>query len=154
MLEMNQRARTQGLGIWLLGFWLLAIATTAGCGSSQRAPGDTSPAEPMPVEPDADVVSVQRGQATFYAARFHGRTTASGERFDMHAMTAAHRRLPFGTRVRVTNLNNERSVVVRINDRGPFGNRRRIIDVSRAAAEELRMVRSGVVPVKVEVLAD
>ena len=68
-----------------------------------------------------------------------------------HALTAAHRTLPFGTQVRVTNLNNERSVVVRINDRGPFV-RGRIIDVSRAAAERLDMLRSGVVPVRIEAL--
>ena len=82
---------------------------------------------------------------------FRSQRTASGERFDQHALTAAHRSLPFGTRVRVTNLNNERSVVLRINDRGPFV-RGRIIDVSRAAAVRLDMLRAGVVPVRVETL--
>ncbi|MNY60557.1 RlpA-like protein precursor [compost metagenome] len=71
----------------------------------------------------------------------------------MHALTAAHRSLPFGSRVRVTNLHNQRSVVVRINDRGPYA-RGRIIDLSRAAAERLGMLRSGVAPVRVEQLAD
>ena len=71
--------------------------------------------------------------------------------FNQNALTAAHRSLPFGTRVRVTNLNNERSVVVRINDRGPFV-RGRVIDVSRAAAERLDMLRAGVVPVRIEAL--
>ena len=93
----------------------------------------------------------ETGKASYYGARHHGKKTASGERFDQHALTAAHRSLPFGTRVRVTNLSNERSVVVRINDRGPFV-RGRIIDVSRAAAERLGMLRAGVVPVRLEPL--
>ncbi|NQD81416.1 septal ring lytic transglycosylase RlpA family protein [Pseudomonas sp. CrR14] len=91
------------------------------------------------------------GKASYYGKAHHGNKTASGERFDQNALTAAHRTLPFGTRVKVTNLNNDRSVVVRINDRGPFA-RGRIIDVSRKAAESLDMIRSGVVPVRVESL--
>ncbi len=79
---------------------------------------------------------VQEGLAVWYGPGFHGRKTASGEIFDMHALTAAHPTLPFGTRVRVTNLRNGRSVVVRINDRGPFG-RRYIIDLSYAAARAI-----------------
>jgi rare lipoprotein A len=92
-----------------------------------------------------------RGRASWYGERFHGRKTASGERFDMRAMTAAHRRLPFGTKVRVTNVENGRSVVVRINDRGPFG-RGRIIDLSKAAAARIGMIRKGIVEVTLEVL--
>ncbi|WP_313115786.1 septal ring lytic transglycosylase RlpA family protein [Ectopseudomonas guguanensis] len=95
--------------------------------------------------------SSETGKASYYAQAHHGKRTASGERFDQNALTAAHRTLPFGTRVRVTNLNNERSVVVRINDRGPFV-RGRVIDVSRAAAVRLEMLRAGVVPVRVEAL--
>jgi rare lipoprotein A len=95
--------------------------------------------------------SSETGKASYYAQAHHGKRTASGERFDQNALTAAHRTLPFGTRVRVTNLNNERSVVVRINDRGPFV-RGRVIDVSRAAAVRLDMLRAGVVPVRVEAL--
>ncbi|WP_202803741.1 septal ring lytic transglycosylase RlpA family protein [Spirulina subsalsa] len=92
-----------------------------------------------------------RGVASWYGPNFHGRRSASGEIYNQNAMTAAHRTLPFGTRVRVTNLNNGRSVVVRINDRGPFiaG---RIIDLSRGAAQEIGLIRSGVAPVSVEVL--
>lgn len=82
------------------------------------------------------------GSASYYAARFHGRRTASGEPFDNGALTAAHRTLPFGSRVRVTNPANGRSVVVRINDRGPF-HKDRAIDVSRAAAERLGIVARG-----------
>jgi rare lipoprotein A len=93
------------------------------------------------------------GQASWYGSRHHGRRTASGERFDQHALTAAHRSLPFGSKVRVTNLSNQRSVVVRINDRGPYA-RGRIIDLSRAAAERLGMLSRGVAPVRLERLAD
>ena len=83
-----------------------------------------------------------QGSASYYAAKFHGRRTASGEPFNNNAMTAAHRTLPFGTLVRVTNPSTGASVVVRINDRGPF-TRGRMIDVSRAAAEQLGLVQRG-----------
>jgi rare lipoprotein A len=95
---------------------------------------------------------VQRGMATFYGDEQQGGPTASGERFDKHKLTAAHRTLPLGTRVRVTNTRNGRSVEVRINDRGPFGGRGRIIDISEEAARRLDMIEAGVVPVVVEVL--
>lgn len=84
----------------------------------------------------------ERGGASWYGPGFHGRRTASGERYDMHAFTAAHRTLPFGTLVRVHSLVNGREVDVRITDRGPFS-RSRVIDVSRAAAEELGMLGLG-----------
>jgi rare lipoprotein A len=85
----------------------------------------------------------QVGIASYYGPGFHGRRTASGERFNQHAMTAAHRTLPFGTRVRVTSLGNGKAVVVRINDRGPFS-RGRVIDLSRGAAVQLGIIRAGV----------
>ena len=91
------------------------------------------------------------GVASWYGGKFHGRTTASGEPYDMHALTAAHPSLPFGTKVRVTNLENGRSVVLKINDRGPFA-KRRIIDVSRHAAEHLGFLGAGVARVRVEVI--
>jgi len=91
------------------------------------------------------------GFASYYASRFHGGTMASGWRYDEKALTAAHRTLPFGTRVRVTNLGNGRSVVVTILDRGPF-TRGRIIDVSRRAARKLDFVRDGTARVRVEIL--
>jgi rare lipoprotein A len=84
----------------------------------------------------------QRGTASWYGPRFNGRRTASGERFDMHEFTAAHRTLPFGTMVRVHSLVNGRDVDVRITDRGPYAGNR-IIDLSRAAAEELGMLGLG-----------
>jgi rare lipoprotein A len=91
------------------------------------------------------------GVASWYGAKFHGRTTASGEPYDMTDMTAAHPSLPFGTKVRVTNLENGRSVVLRINDRGPFAERR-IIDVSREAAERLGFLGAGLARVRVEII--
>jgi len=94
---------------------------------------------------------VQYGKASYYGGEFHGRKTASGEIFDQYKLTAAHRTLPFGTLCRVTNLKNQKNVVVRINDRGPFV-RGRIIDLSYRAADLLGGVRAGVMDVKVEVL--
>ncbi|TVP92726.1 MAG: septal ring lytic transglycosylase RlpA family protein [Thioalkalivibrio sp.] len=93
----------------------------------------------------------EAGTASYYHDRFHGRTTASGEPFDQAALTAAHRTLPFGTTVRVTRTDTGKSVVVRINDRGPF-RPGRIIDLSRTAASRLDMLDSGLAPVRVEVL--
>ncbi|HET8790711.1 MAG TPA: septal ring lytic transglycosylase RlpA family protein [Modicisalibacter sp.] len=93
----------------------------------------------------------QRGQASYYSNAYQGELTANGERYDRNAMTAAHKSLPFGTRVQVTNLDNGREVFVRINDRGPFTSGR-IIDLSYQAAERLGMIRSGTAPVAVEVV--
>lgn len=146
----------------LLGFVSLAAssAAVADAGAGNVAPDAATSAamvELVPVQPAAQVPAPEAevaapsapaetvlgsGSASYYAAKFHGRRTASGERFDNGEMTAAHRTLPFGTRVRVTNPANGRSVVVRINDRGPF-TRGRLIDVSRAAAEELGLVARG-----------
>jgi rare lipoprotein A len=100
----------------------------------------------------AEVGAVQRGKASWYGGKHHRGPTASGERFNKNALTAAHRKLPFDTKVRVTNLRNNKSVVVRINDRGPFGRKERIIDVSEAAARKLGIIKRGVAPVTVEVL--
>ncbi len=93
----------------------------------------------------------ERGYASWYGNEHHGRQTASGEIFDQEAMTAAHRDLPFGTVVRVHHRETNRSVTVRVNDRGPFV-RGRIIDLSRGAARDLGMIQEGVAPVRVEVL--
>lgn len=93
----------------------------------------------------------QRGLASWYGPGFHGKRTSSGETYDMHGMTAAHKTLPLPARVRVTNLDNGRSVVVRVNDRGPF-HEGRIIDLSRAAAEKLDVLKHGTAPVEVETL--
>ncbi|MBC8524147.1 MAG: septal ring lytic transglycosylase RlpA family protein [Chlorobium phaeobacteroides] len=93
---------------------------------------------------------VKEGKASYYADRFHGRLTANGERFNMHELTAAHKSLPFGSMVRVTNLNNGRKVMVRINDRGPYI-KGRIIDLSLEAAKEINLLKKGVAKVRIEV---
>ena len=95
---------------------------------------------------------MEEGLASWYGEPYHGRPTASGTRYDMWQMTAAHRTLPFGTRVHVTNLDNGRSADVLINDRGPFV-AGRILDLSRAAAEALGAIGPGVIPVRLEVRA-
>ncbi|TAF32507.1 MAG: septal ring lytic transglycosylase RlpA family protein [Cytophagales bacterium] len=92
-----------------------------------------------------------QGEASYYADKFHGRPTASGEPFNMYAMTAAHRELKFGSLIEVTNLKNNKMVVLRVNDRGPFKHSR-IVDVSGAAAKELDLVKDGVGQVKIRVI--
>lgn len=93
----------------------------------------------------------EEGMASWYGPGFHGKTTASGERFNQNAMTAAHTILPLGAKVRVTHCGNGRSVVVRVNDRGPF-TEKRVIDLSRAAAETLRMLGTGTARVRIRSL--
>lgn len=127
---------------WTAGLALLVLAIV-GC----ARPDVDAGAEPPLVR--------QTGLATYYGPGFHGRQTASGTRFNQHAMTAAHRTLPLGTRVRVTNLENGESVELLINDRGPYGRNRRngaIIDVSKGAAQRLDFVDDGLTRVRVEVL--
>ncbi len=106
---------------------------------------------PAPAQQVAAVRSSYSGMASWYGPGFHGRRSASGESFNQYAMTAAHRTLPFGTEVLVTNLNNGRQVVVRINDRGPYSHGR-IIDLSAGAANAIGLQAAGVGPVKIEVL--
>jgi rare lipoprotein A len=126
---------------------LLACILTA-CPSMVQRPR-TSHADTRAQPPEE---AVESGQAGWYGDRYHGRKTASGERFDQNALTAAHRTLPFGTVVQVKNLTNGRTVELRINDRGPFGRKTRIIDVSRAAARALDMERAGVAPVELRIV--
>lgn len=122
------------------------------------APGAPPPAEELPPEsggaaaplPELDPEETE-GLATYYASRFHGRRTASGERHDRDSLVAAHRTLPFGTRVRVTRVDDGSSVVVRVNDRGPH-KRDRVIDLSRSAAEAIGLLGPGIAPVRLEVV--
>ena len=107
------------------------------------------PQPPKPVVPL--VISTHSGEASWYGPGFYGNRTASGEVFRRGTMTAAHRTLPFGTRVRVTNLWNGRKAVVRINDRGPFAGDR-VIDLAHGAASELGLTSSGIAEVRLEVL--
>ena len=129
-------------------------------------PGEIPPTTTTPSSPETDAVPplakipapsqptlVETGLASWYGRRFHGKLTASGEVFDQEKFTAAHRTLPWGSRAKVTNLANGKSVEVRINDRGPFG-KGRIIDVSRAAARVLGIVESGITIVRVEWFSD
>lgn len=104
-----------------------------------------------PDQPADSPGKAETGVASWYGGKFHGRRTASGEVYDMHELTAAHRTLPFGTVVRVTHVENRRSVEVRITDRGPFI-KGRIIDLSYAAAKRLDMIREGVARVKLVVI--
>jgi len=120
-----------------VGALALMLVVACGGGAAERRP---------------DVERTQRGMATWYGDHLNGGPTASGERFDQNAMTAAHKTLPMGTIVRVTNLKNDRQVTVRINDRGPYA-RGRIIDLSKAAARVLGMISDGVVPVLLEVVS-
>lgn len=91
------------------------------------------------------------GKASFYGDKFHGKKTASGETYDMHDMTAAHKTLPFGTKVKITNANNGKSVVVEVNDRGPFVKSRQF-DLSKAAFSEIGNIDKGVMPIDYEVV--
>ncbi len=119
-----------------------------------KEPIDPTPVAVLP-EPKLrvipDVVRVITGEASWYGPGFYGNHTANGEIYRPGTMTAAHRNLPFGTKVRVTNLRNGRSAVIRINDRGPFVDHR-VIDLGHGAASELGLISSGIAQVKLEVL--
>jgi rare lipoprotein A len=151
------RLRTPGIAL------VVALCSIVGCANTHEPPPaawietssaneNTGPAAPRPAAPEA-IRESKPGKASYYGKWHHGRKTASGERFNKNEMTAAHRTLPMGTLVRVTNTKNDRSVIVRINDRGPY-RKGRVIDVSHAAATQLGMVRGGIVPVRLEVVAE
>ena len=134
---------------------LILVALAAGCARTHKEPPTAGPApavstpvaRALPPEPRA----IQTGKASWYGNAHHGRKTASGETFNMNALTAAHRTLPLGTRVLVTNLANGRSIEVRINDRGPMVPDR-IIDLSLGAARALGGVGAGVFRVRIAVV--
>ena len=136
---------------------LLSLALLAGCGGSafMRAQGARLSSVPDP-EPAAysgkRAVVVLVGQATYYSDSLAGNHTANGDVYDPSRRTAASRDLPFGSVVRVIRRDTGAHVLVRINDRGPFGNRRRILDLSRAAAKELGILKRGFADVRAEVL--
>jgi len=121
--------------------WLLLLALLAGCVAPRPAP-------PTAARPSA---VLHEGRASWYGHPHHGRPTASGEPYDMHALTAAHPTLPMGTRVLVTNLRNGRTVEVRVNDRGPVVPGR-MIDLSYAAARALDATADGIFPVRLRVI--
>jgi len=117
---------------------LLCLALLAGCGALRNTG--------MP-----NMGEIQFGMASWYGEEFHGGITTSGEEYDMHKLTAAHRLLPFGTLVRVTNIKNGRAVIVRVNDRGPW-KPGRVIDLSYAAAKKIGMIQDGVARVRVDIV--
>jgi rare lipoprotein A len=150
------RALRNGMAIAaMLMFPLSGLSASTGAESSAAESFTATPAPTIAhdsvVHSDPEQRIIGGGSASYYAAKFHGRPTASGERFDNGALTAAHRTLPFGSMVRVINPANGKSVTVRINDRGPFA-KGRVIDVSRAAAEELGLIARGHAPVELALI--
>jgi rare lipoprotein A len=139
--------------VFISAFLFLALLGNLALVQSQEVEEETAP-EPFvePSQPRAPPVLAETGLASFYHVVFHGRRTASGEAFNRHALTAAHKNLPFGTLVRVINLRNERSVIVRVNDRGPL-HKNRVIDVTPRAARQVGFLAYGLTRVKLEVMA-
>ncbi len=142
-----------------LGAALIVSLFLSACGSLAPAPKRAGQQVGQPYRingvryvPRADHDYDQVGMASWYGPGFHGKKTASGKRYNMNAMTAAHTTLPFGTRIRVTNLENNRSVILTINDRGPFA-KGRIIDVSKRAAKRLGFIVKGETRVRVQAVA-
>jgi rare lipoprotein A len=134
-------------------FVLISSLFLIGCSSSTRFGKEDSESKPRyeTEEKNSERLEIVEGVASYYSEEFHGKKTANGETYDMYGLTAAHKTFPFNTEVRVTNLSNGKSVVLRINDRMP-GYKGRIIDVSFQAARELGMVITGTTNVKIEVL--
>ena len=124
---------------------MLALTVSAFSGSATISPVAQSS------NPTLTTTAIEIGIASYYGAKYHGKLTASGEVFNMNDFTAAHPRLAFGTRIKVTHLENNRSVFVRVNDRGPFI-KGRMIDLSQAAATALQMDKRGLAQVKLEVV--
>jgi rare lipoprotein A len=135
----------------LFALALLALSVPNGFARAEKSTAVTVGNLASAVERGFDLV--QEGVVSWYGAAFHDRKTASGERFDSNGYTMAHPTLPFGTEVKVTNLRNGRSVVVRVNDRGPHVGQR-IADLSRAAAAQLGFLKRGVVRARIEVLGE
>lgn len=139
---MGRRASILAFTILPVSFWL------SGCARNRHVARATLPTPPAP----SQIPASETGLASWYGHPYHGRAAADGEIYDMEKLTAAHRTLPFGTRVRVTNLANTKSVEVRITDRGPFIDGR-IIDLSHAAAQAIDMVGPGVAQVRLDLLS-
>lgn len=132
------------------------VASALLCAGCETAPPPSPPPQPgalpiAPSPPPQPELYAKEGRASWYGDKHHGQQTASGEVYDKNALTAAHRTLPFGTRVRVTNLENSQSVELTVTDRGPYV-RNRLIDVSEAAAKQLGFTKDGVARVRVQEL--
>mgnify|MGYP003623253551 FL=1 len=162
----RQRSRIRPiLSLLLRGLCLLLLAASvlmSGCslkgsGTKDPAPGHKGPRGTKPYTIKGKtyypLLSAhgfrEEGVASWYGKDFHGKQTANGERYNMHGMTAAHKLLPFGTKVKVTNKRNNKSIIVRINDRGPFASNR-VIDLTRTGAQKLDMIKHGTAPVLLE----
>ncbi|MFA7326087.1 MAG: septal ring lytic transglycosylase RlpA family protein [Candidatus Kapaibacterium sp.] len=130
---------------------LLIIITAIVFTSCSSAVKFTSVSTSKYEDNNTETVTVMYGKASYYGNEFEGRSTANGDTFSNREFTAAHKSLPFGSMVRVINIANNKSVIVRINDRGPYA-AGRVIDLSRSAAEELDMIRAGVIDVKIVLL--
>lgn len=158
-LENIKNTKLISLTVLFTVFNISFNSATAEASSSSRSIESRSTVSPLQIDSDLTLGDRQQtiiansfgGQASWYGPGFHGNLTANGEVYNQDAMTAAHPSLSFGTKVRVTNLNNGRSVIVRINDRGPYAGGR-VIDLSAAAARSLNMINTGVAPVEVTVL--
>lgn len=137
----------------ILAFSYAAHAQTAPAASAPAAVAPAPAATPAPAAaPEKAATSdAMEGKLAYYGQKFNGRRTASGERFNAGALTMAHKSLPFGTMVKVTNIKNSKSVVVRVNDRGP-STPDRIGDLTSGAASKIRMVRAGVIDARLEVV--
>jgi rare lipoprotein A len=129
---------------------ILLALLSFNCAPSARFSSNSSPVQKSSSKHYAEE-SVLYGESSYYADKFHGRKTANGEVFDMYKKTAAHKTLPFNTMLEVTNLENNKSVIVRVNDRGPFVGDR-ILDLSYGAAKEIDMISSGVVEVRIKII--
>jgi rare lipoprotein A len=130
-----------------------AVTAPASPSAASPTPAFLASNKAAPENPGKKRIRIIRGLASWYGGMFNGRKTASGEKFDMHALTACQPDLPFGSLVRVINRVNKRSVVVRINDRGDLIDEHRVIDLSWAAAEKLAMTKDGLAKVDIEVLS-
>lgn len=130
---------------------ILAAAASIGLAACSGSSPRFSPDAWIRSQVGGEYSATEEGFASYYADEFHGRKTSNGETFDMNGLTAAHKSLPFGSKVKVTNLGNDLSVVVRINDRGPFV-AGRIIDLSLAGAKAIGMIGSGTARVRLEVV--
>lgn len=133
---------------WPFLLLLITLSLVPACASTRPTRSQAVTTRPQAVLPDG---FIQEGIASYYGSGHHGRRTASGAIFDEHQLTAAHRTLPFGTQVRVTNLDNGRRITLVVTDRGPF-KKGRVIDVSSRAARDLGFLRAGIARVRVEAI--
>ena len=143
-----------------LALYVILLFLLSGCTSSPRFAGREGHSNNSGItqqigqsekNPSGKILLTLEGIVSYYAHDFHGRQTSNGETYDMNGLTAAHRNFPFGTRVRVTNLENNKTVIVRVNDRGPF-KEGRIMDLSLGAAKEIDLILNGTARVRLEVL--